>query len=74
MLPIHTVSVSVSSETASCGQVLARRTQTSARAVLLDVARVHRRQTEFALSRLISGTGRSLHLLDLTEPRSLAGI
>jgi hypothetical protein len=74
MLLIHTARASVASETASRGQVLARRTQTSARAVLLDVARVHRRQTEFALSRLISGTGRSLHLLDLTGPRSLAGV
>ncbi len=74
MLPIHTVSVSVSSETASCGQVLARRTQTSARAVLLDVAWAHRQQTELAVSRLISGTGRSLHLMDLTGPRSLAGV
>ena len=72
MLPIHTVSVS--SETASCGQVLARRTQTSAWAVLLDVARAHRQQTEFALSRLISGTGRSLNLLDLTGLRCLAGV
>ncbi len=74
MLPIHTVSVSVSSETALCGQVLARRTQTSAWAVLLDVARVHRRQTELALSRLISGSGRSLNLLDLPGLRSLAGV
>lgn len=74
MLPIHTVLVSVASETASCGQMLARRTQTSAWAVLLDVARVHRRQTEFAVSRLISDTGRSLHLMDLTGPLSLAGV
>lgn len=42
--------------------------------MLLDVARVHRRQTEFAVSRLISDTGRSLHLMDLTGPLSLAGV
>ena len=40
MLPIHTAPVSVASETASRGQILARRTQTSAWVSFLESGRV----------------------------------
>ena len=120
MLPIHTATVSVASETASRGQVLARHTQTSAWVSFLESGRVvlgvmagdgmehqlgvlggragwrplprcwtcslpwtprpvapngcYRTPRHSRERSLISGSGRSLNLLDLTGLRSLAGV
>ena len=123
MLPIHTAPVSVASETASRGQILARRTQTSAwvsflesgRVVLgvmaedvmehqlgvlegpcwleassavldlppavdavadTDVARAHRQQTELAVSRLAKDAEARCAewLLQRAEPQAQGGI